>query len=513
MLHYTEAIGLDIGSHAVKAVHLRRQWGCLRAYASVRARLPQNADDRRRILESLVAKNGWTGMPCVVAPPAETIMLQSISVPPADPRSSSGIVELEMSQLHDYSDAATVYDYSVQRETNGRRILLTVAREDGVQAALHLASAAGLHPVQVIPEATALFNVVSRRWRGGRQSTFIIVDVGHHRTTVVVGTRRTLLDARYIPHGGEHFGVGIRSIGATTTAAVLEEVDRWLDALADCLAVCTGLGEPDTLAADGMVLVGGGAHIAGLKERLTTRFDIPVSPLGDWGTLASHDNTEHMALAMGLAMAGMGIGRIRLTLLPPDIRKTISLHSQAGYWIAGCAALMLAMLILVVGATLERHQKQMRLKSARAHLNAIITAEKQLETLETQNAKLNTQLQPFATLVHNGDILRTAIGAVTRAKHPNDWLTHIADSSAFFQGDPPPARNIAPFDELIIEGYTPTTDLSSIRNMIEALRESPGILDADLLEDNTLEQRAVSDVSWNPAACEPFTIGLTLPTP
>ncbi len=513
MLHYTESIGLDIGSHAAKAVHVRRRWGRISIEKAVWVRLPEDLGERQRVLESFVTKNGWRGLPCVVSPPVDGVMLQSITVDPGDPRPVASIVDLEMSQLSGLSESTTIRDYIVSRDMGARHVLLAVGRVDSVGAAVDLAVSVGLRPVQVTPQATALYNVVARQWRGTRKSSFIIVDVGHDRTTIVVGTRTRLLDARHIPLGGADFSSGLHELG-TDNVAPSTAMNRWSDALATCLSVCIGTADGDaTSPPDAIVLTGGGANIKGLRERLAGRFDLPISLLADLARRSQIEQVERMALATGLALAGMGIGRIRLTLLPATARASITLHSQVGNWITSGLALMFAILTLLIGTARELHRKQTLLADTRARLGALIATEADLKTVQERNAQLESQIKPFTTLIHNGDILRTAIGAVSSARHPEDWITRIADAGTYFSGHEATPEGITPFDQLVVEGETPATDLSGIRTMIEALRNSPGILDADLLGDDDLERKVDNPASLQCEGCEQFAIGVTLPTP
>ena len=112
-----------------------------------------------------------------------------------------------------------------------------------------------------------------------------------------------------------------------------------------------------------------------------------------------------------------------------------------------------------------------------------------------------------------GTFLRTAIGAVSKARHPEDWLTRITDAATYFNGEAAPPEGITPFDQLVVEGETPSTDLETIRAMIDSLRNSPGILDADLLGDDRLEREDESTRAPQQKDCERFAVELTLPTP
>ena len=68
------------------------------------------------------------------------------------------------------------------------------------------------------------------------------------------------------------------------------------------------------------------------------------------------------------------------------------------------------------------------------------------------------------------------------------------------------------FEQIVVEGYTPVADLSTVRTMIEALREHPAVEDADLLGDDRLREDPERDERWAPADCQLFAIEITVPT-
>jgi len=129
--------------------------------------------------------------------------------------------------------------------------------------------------------------------------------------------------------------------------------------------------------------------------------------------------------------------------------------------------------------------------------------------------------------VHNGEILRAVVHAIGESKHPDDWITLIADAESYAEEGQEESGGGAretrasrrkgtarkEFEQVVIEGYTPVEDLSTVRAMIEALRNSPGIAGADLLADDRVNRDEARDERWAMTRCRLFAVEITVPTP
>ena len=111
-------------------------------------------------------------------------------------------------------------------------------------------------------------------------------------------------------------------------------------------------------------------------------------------------------------------------------------------------------------------------------------------------------------LEFNGKVVRRLIVALGAAKHPDDWITLISDMHSYENPPldelsvPAPPTGVGSLDgsldirSIVVEGYTPIEDFSTIYSMIETLRGYDGIFDADLLGDDRLREDPLRDQRW-----------------
>ena len=69
---------------------------------------------------------------------------------------------------------------------------------------------------------------------------------------------------------------------------------------------------------------------------------------------------------------------------------------------------------------------------------------------------------------------------------------------------------IRPFNQIVLEGYTPLDDLSTVRAMIETLRESSCISDVDLLPDDKLRVNPDRDQRWAEVNSRLFAVEISV---
>jgi hypothetical protein len=185
--------------------------------------------------------------------------------------------------------------------------------------------------------------------------------------------------------------------------------------------------------------------------------------------------------------------------------------------------MLIIIALLLGGATLvELRRAREVLQLRQVDLAGLQALKRKLDVTEETNERLGRRIAPFRTAVANADILRLALETVSAAKHPDDWVSLLADANAYFETSS--ADALAPegalgreqgagVQSVIIEGYTPVSDLSTVGQMIERLREQVGVLDADLLGDERLREDAARDKRWADTGCSLFVIEMTMEVP
>jgi hypothetical protein len=121
-------------------------------------------------------------------------------------------------------------------------------------------------------------------------------------------------------------------------------------------------------------------------------------------------------------------------------------------------------------------------------------------------------------------MLQDLLHAVAEAKHPDDWITRMADTASYVsdaaelltEADWPLNEAPAfagPIGKVVIEGYTPWADFSTVQAIIGTLRGHPAVAEADLLGDNELRIDEEQAQAWAQLGCRLFAIEITLTEP
>jgi hypothetical protein len=370
--------------------------------------------------------------------------------------------------------------------------------------------------VDVVPAAVALLNTFCR-YAPGRPATALVVDVARDGTDMAVISGRSLLFARSIPVGADAL------LGAEGRNGF--DLAGWAGEVQSCLALFRSQFPGPDQAVTSAVLCGGAGAIEGLPARLAEVLGLEVRRLEELQGRGGEPEAAFFATAVGLALAGLGEGPVASSLLPPVLREERMLQGQLRYWAFSAVAAVLALGLLTLRAhrQLERERTQWS-----AEQNDLLERRRMSEELEVYRAdieRLRAKVSTVETALLNGQLLRAVMDALGRAKAPDDWITLIADAYSYFGGsvggtgplEPDPGPTARPaglqFEQVVVEGYTPVEDLSTVRAMIAALRVLPAVADADLLGDDRLREDPARDALWAPAACSLFAIEITLPTP
>jgi len=140
----------------------------------------------------------------------------------------------------------------------------------------------------------------------------------------------------------------------------------------------------------------------------------------------------------------------------------------------------------------------------RAYLAALEHQQEQLTVWSQEwadyaerNNQLRRQVQPLRSAVRANKVTQALLRSLASAKHPDDWFVLIADADSYFrapQGNDTdialpeePIGPVAPeasLRQMILEGYTPADDLSTVRELIEKMRSLPFVANVDLLPDD-----------------------------
>jgi general secretion pathway protein L len=322
-------LGLDMGSHAVKAVELRQT---LREVVLVQARALPVADappslpaEIRDFLSSYDLPSEFV----VASVAGDRLSTRRVGFPFKDRRKIRAAVPFEVESQVPFDLADYFVDFEIAAESPERtEVVAALVPRNEVATQLASLREAQIEPRIVEAEGLALANLAAFVPLPG---TRVLVDLGHRKTTLCLCVDGRAIAARTVPVAGlaitqalaKDLGIdeiaaerrkieqGVLGPGASAVAAVAV-VDRLARELVRTVgsleALIPGRTE-DGSAVDEVTLLGGTAHLHRLDEYLAERTGLPVKrldvPAGPAGAdLLALGDPLVFAPALALAVRG-----------------------------------------------------------------------------------------------------------------------------------------------------------------------------------------------------------------
>lgn len=537
MFRYREAIGLDIGEWEAKIVYARRSGVAAKIHATHTLHLGEDPEQAAEVIKAFFEKQEWFDVPCVIGLRGEDLMLRVITDEANSQRTVKEIVDEQMEHFSTLSSSATVSQYLVSRDNHGaRQIVLAVARMDTVLRQIDFVREIGLNIVDLVPGPVALYNA-SRYLFPWCSAPLMSVDISGDSTQVVVGqaggisfARRFLLGERTLygqdaahDDQGELFSEEDPSEEEAWNSK--EGFREWMAELKGCMSYYNSRYRSKKDRPKKLILSGSATlddnRIHDVKESLG--FD--VARAGDLKKAKIFSGDGSFLAALGFALSGLGKERVSLSLLPDYLKEFFALRWQFKYWVAAGLALVLATVLIVFRLHGDVGHKRKMLEEKTTELKRLQQLEERLYRLESENQALSRQIVPLRTALDNRRVAKKVLDAVARSKHRDDWITLIADAPSYFEknlsddtvedngylAEESKARYpIRRFNKLVIEGFTPLDDLSTVRAMIETLRREEMIESVDLLPDDKIREDLVAEKGLGDIERSPFAIELSV---
>ena len=477
-------VGLDIGTHAVRAVELslgRNDDATLTRFAQVA--LPVGAVTDGEVidpgavgatLKRLWTQGGFKARRVILGVGNQRVVVRQADLPEMNEEELRSALQFEAQELIPIPIEEAILDFDILEPFIGpdnepmMRVLLVAAHRDMVQNFVTAAAEGGLTPelVDIVPFALI-------RGVGDVQPVLLeeprseaIVSIGGGVTNVVVHEAGVPRFVRILVTGG-----------VTVTEAIAEELDVEVDvaedlkrradvASADPLEARAGRvvadrstplveeirGSLDFYAAQAdatpisrVLVTGGGSRTPGLLARLSDQLRLPVErahplervAIGRIGIRETElvDAEPLLATAIGLALAGRKpeTGR-RLTVLPREVEIVREQRRQSAIVagaVGGFAVLLLAIWLAQNGTVDDERRKAEEAEAEAARLRQQTAALQDATALQTQ---LDERRATVAAALQ-GDIAWTRLIQQVATVIPNDvWLTSFNGSSTGGQG-------------------------------------------------------------------------------
>jgi len=452
-----QALGIDIGSHAVKIALLERKGAVTKAVRLFRAVIAGDADVAR--VQGALQRSGIRGGHGLLGITGRDLIIRYTHVPPVPDWRLKLLMQFEINEVSGQSGGQVAADYrrlKLPTEADEETVLVALARNTWLQPRLAAARGAGFKVPGGCPNSVAVFNafLAQGSWKEG-ETTFL-VSLGRENIDMAIQRDGELLFARNMSGGGHTFTEAImNTFGLSESKAEKNKVTkgdltprskaRYPDATAEKLAntmqgpagqlvsmiqssvmICRAQTKIADLNVDRLVLTGGGARMKGIVEYFQANMSVPVElfdpakeldvsalPAADQEELG--DNAADFAVAVGLAQTMLQPTAFKLEVLTESEKKKRQFLGQT-IWAVGAAAAALIFIVLLFKTESDQIADW---KAANKSLQAI---EKENQTIRTQ--KENTQARELeerqkevALRVRRlpGAMARAVIDALTKA--------------------------------------------------------------------------------------------------
>lgn len=501
-MRFSHAIGFDLDQTILCVVTLRQRLGRVEVLGAERLRLPTDHDEARLIIERWAQAQGIQSLPCVVGLPRDSALLRLLDLSDDQTQTLKERARDRLAQFRALPAEGAVEEYTLLRPAAaGVHMLIGLIRRDSLDNRLRLPEAAGLNVVGAVPDQLAVFHAVASLWPA-RKGCYVSVHVTAEETVLSIG------------RGGDLLFVSRFPLGAAQWQSPAQEADemigRWLNEIRAALALYATQFAGRRWRVRAILLSGVRSLPPLWQQRLREDTGLAVYWLDEAPRAQRLAGASAFAVAYGLALAGLGRTRAPLSLLPAQRKEGLALRWQFKYW-AGSAMLVL-LAILMAGGVLQRARARhaAAVESALTQRAALTELDASLAAHDERIAVLRRQIQPLRASVRKGVIVREVLAALAAAKHPDDWIILLADSPSYFPAQDeseaplfPPHQSALegdsltqPMEHLVVEGYTPMADFSTIRALIETLRSHPLIAAIDLLGDDKLVDDPEREARW-----------------
>jgi len=530
---YETVIGVDVGSYSVKAAWCSRRGRAPIVRRTEQLKLPRDPSQTAEMLNSWMEQVGLASQPCVISVRGSQAMFQPFTLAPDDPRTPEQAADMEVLKFNEMASETMAYGFaSFSLTPEKESLLLAMARASVVREALRFAQESDLDVVDLVPSPVALFSAFESQMPQ-HDAPYMYVDIGQSYTEIAVGTGSRMMFARSFAGGGHMFtealagacgandgqaentklGEGsLTQEGSETTDALRAGADAWLNELEACLSVYDSVFPDEEARIARVVLSGGGAKLKGLAEYVAAKLGIEAVSADALPGVKKKLKVNEFAVAIGLAMSGLEISPIPISLLPGNVRDELTFRRQKPFWIASAVTAALVFAVILVGGFRNIRRKETELRAQRVGLRRRQQLVAEIEGVREGIAYMRKLAVPVREILRSAPDMRNLITLVAEAKAEDDWVTMICDAESYFSTEPsdaapakpkPRTKNGRPtrrlhgtakpkteplpgIQRVIIEGYTKTPDLSTVKQLIANLAATDVVASADLLSDDQL---------------------------
>jgi len=397
----SQAIGIDIGGHAVKIAVIQKKGGVSRATRLFRATLAGDTDHVR--IQGALKRANVTGGPGLLGVTGRDLIIRYTHVPPVPDWRLKLLMQFEINEVSGQSGGEVAADYrrvNLPVEADEETVLVSLARNTWLQPRLSASRAAGLNVGGGCPNSVAIFNAFLAHGTFQDGETTFLVNVGRENIDMAIQRDGELLFARNMSGGGQLFTEAIMATfglkerkaeknkitkGDLTPKGQARYPDSTTEKLANAMQgpagqlvsmiqssvmICRAQTKVADLNIDRLLLSGGTASMKGVAEYFKANMSVPVElfdPVQELD-LSGLDPGDHETLGDRPTDFAVAIGLAETLLLPTSFRLEVLTASekkkrhfvQRTVWALGAAAALLLLIVMLFktrGEDIAAYQK------------------------------------------------------------------------------------------------------------------------------------------------------------
>ena len=391
----TESWGIEVGNHAIKAIHLQKTGG---GKAGPRAVLVEHEviphkkvlttpdldveEAIRTGLAQFISKRQVGRASVVVSVPGNMAFARFAKLPPVEPKRVPDIVKFEAIQQIPFPIDQVEWDYQVFHQPDSPEVEVGIfaITKDRVMSWLSHFDAAGIDVHGVTLSPIAVYNALAYDLELAADSPgLMLMDVGTLSTDLIVVTEGRIW-LRTLPLGGHHFTEAICK-GFKLSYSKAEKIKReaatskyarqifqamrpvFVDLVAE---VQKSLGYYQSVNREVQInrIIGMGStfRLPGLQKFIKQQLQIEVTRLDSFkriepeGRVAAEfaEHAPELAPAYGLALQGLEMEAVSPNILPAGLIRQQVWRTKSKWNIAAAACIAAAAVIPVMRLTLDK---------------------------------------------------------------------------------------------------------------------------------------------------------------
>lgn len=436
MFKTRQVLGLDLGTSAIKAILLKETKGEVEVVQAGIVELNldpalENNKKKSRVSEALkrvLSENNIRTKSVVSVVPGQSTIIRHLKLPPGTRDRLSQVIKYEAQNQIPFPLDKVILDYQAFPGKEGEEVktILVAMKKELIDEHLDIIEEAGLRCEAIDVSSLALYNGLKFGATLSERETVAFINIGATTTDISICREGVLEFTRSIPVAGNDLTEVIQTkIGIPFSEA--EKLKRKeADALPQAPSPVTEAISPilenlfteirrslnyyrtqlEGTEVNRILLSGGSAGLRNLDGFLAKGLTIPVeiaNPLAkikfDPQTFRLKEIAPSLSIAIGLALHALGLGEIRVNLLPRVVREREAIQTRKRKLLVAAALGVVAIILSGLLFLQRLKAEEARLNFVEGELKKIAGIVPQVERLKKEKAAVEKRMKVIEGLL------------------------------------------------------------------------------------------------------------------